>query len=154
MPDTDAAVITVGQETETYLAPLLGRLVDSGLRHCTAGSPADLPALLDGMAKDSRRAILVYSGPGSGVAEQVLEGLAASHPDAPVIVVVNQCNVDEYYELMSQGAYDYFALMEGSGVIETAIRWAAHTHAVPARTAALRSENTGGTAPPAPPSRV
>ena len=50
-----------------------------------------------------------------------------------MIVVVEESNFDEYYELMSDGAYDYYAMDEGAEVIAEALRWAAHTDAMPPR---------------------
>jgi hypothetical protein len=88
-----------------------------------------------------RLAVLVYNGPGTDTAHCWLEALEPDYSNVPVIVVVNEPNVEEHYELMSQGAYDYFGFSEGTTVIEEAVRWAAQTDAVSARAAARRSEN-------------
>jgi DNA-binding NtrC family response regulator len=118
---------------------LLQRLGEKGLHHRNAASTDDLVALLGKATKLDRVAVLVYSSPGTDTARRLLEALDADYSDVPVIVVVNEPNIEEHYELMSQGAYDYFGFSEGAAVIEEAVRWAAKTDAVSARAAARRS---------------
>ncbi len=139
MPPSPGSVITVGSETPLYLGPLVQRLADNGLHHHNAPSTEDLVALLSNATKLDRVAVLVYNGPGTAAAHHLLEALETGYSDVPVIVVVNEPNIEEHYELMSQGAYDYFGFSEGTTVIEKAVRWAAQTDAVPARAAARRS---------------
>ena len=139
MPPLPGTVVTAGSETPFYLGPLLQRLGERGLHHCNAASTDDLVGLLGKAAKLDRLAILVYNGPGSHTARRLLEALDPDYSDVPVIVVVNEPNIEEHYELMSRGAYDYFGFSEGTTVIEEAVRWAAQTDAISARAAARRS---------------
>jgi hypothetical protein len=141
MPPLPGTVVTAGSDTPLYLGPLLLRLGEKGLHHRNAASTEDLIAMLREGAKLDRLAVLVYNGPGTDTAHCWLEALEPDYSNVPVIVVVNEPNVEEHYELMSQGAYDYFGFSEGTTVIEEAVRWAAQTDAVSARAAARRSEN-------------
>lgn len=138
-PETrQGRVITVGRETALYLSPAVKRLQSQGFRHLMAHRPADLPKLLTQVPARHEVAILVYNGPGCDTAIESLRALEDDYPEIPVIVVVNQGIFDEYYELMSSGAYDYFGVVEGMAVIASAVRWATRTDAIPARAAAPR----------------
>ncbi len=141
MPPLPGTIVTAGSETALYLGPLLRRLDHKGLHHRNVASTNDLVALLDKAAKLDRLAVLVYNGPGTDTAHRLLEALDSRHSDVPVIVVVNEPNMEEHYELMSLGAYDYFGFSEGAEVIEEAVRWAAQTDAVSASAASRRSRN-------------
>lgn len=139
-PPRPGTVIAVGAETPVYLGPSLERLVSQGLRQLAAATAAALVTLLDEAGKSGRVAVLIYNAPGSDSALKIVEALDRRYPDVPVIVVVNEVRLDEYYELMSSGAYDCFGMVEGMAVIEQAVRWAAQTGAVPARAAWRRSD--------------
>ena len=139
-PPRPGTVIAVGAETPVYLGPSLERLVSQGLRQLAAATADALVTLLDEAGKSGRVAVLIYNGPGNDSALKVVEALDRRYPDVPVIVVVNEVRLDEYYELMSSGAYDCFGMVEGMAVIEQAVRWAAQTGAVPARAAWRRSD--------------
>jgi len=142
MQTCPGTVIAVGAETPVYLGPSLERLVSQGLQQLAALSADALVTLLDEAGKPGRVAVLIYNGPGSKMALKVVDALDQRYPEVPVIVVVNEVRLDEYYDLMSSGAYDCFGMVEGMAVIEQAVRWAAQTGAVPAR-AAWRRSDTG-----------
>ena len=105
-------------------------LDDGGIDHVEVGRPCDVPAALAG---DGADAVLVFNAKPGAPAQELLRVLRQGWSDVPVIVVVEESDFDEYYELMSDGAYDYYAMDEGPEVIAEALRWAAHTHAVPPR---------------------
>jgi DNA-binding NtrC family response regulator len=146
-PPRPGTVIAVGVETPVYLGPSLERLVSHGLRQLTASSADALVTLLEEAEQLVRVAVLIYNGPGSDSALRIVETLDRQYPEVPVIVVVNEVRLDEYYELMSSGAYDCFGMVEGMAVIEQAVRWAAQTGAVPARAAWRRSDATDKSCP-------
>lgn len=105
-------------------------LDDGGIDHVEVATPGDVPAALAG---DGADAVLVFNAKPGALAEELLRVLRQGWSDVPVIVVVEESNFDEYYELMCDGAYDYYALDEGAEVIAEALRWAAHTDAMPPR---------------------
>ena len=93
-----------------------------------------VPAVL---RADNGNAVLIDSAPGKRTASMLIEALRVNRSDVPVIVLVEKADMDEFYELMCAGAYDYFEIAEGAEVIAQALRWAAHRRAVPPRSLAM-----------------
>lgn len=106
-------------------------LDDDGVDHVEVGRPCDVPAALAG---DGADAVLVFNAKPDAPARELLRVLRREWSDVPVIVVAEESSFDEYYELMCDGAYDYYAKDEGAEVIAEALRWAAHKDAIPPRT--------------------
>lgn len=77
--------------------------------------------------KTEKTTVLVYTEQGDELPFQVLTELSNQQRKCPVIVVVDRADFAHYYELMCEGAYDYYELSEGSEVITRAVRWAAQT---------------------------
>lgn len=69
--------------------------------------------------------VVVYSTDGGRLARSVLETIGQRCHQMPVIVVVSAWSMDDHWELLCHGAYDCFAVSEGLGAIERAVRWAA-----------------------------
>ena len=106
--------------------------------------PVDVPAALAGDGSD---AVLVFNAKPGVPAQELLRVLRRGWSDVPVIVVVEKYNFDEYYELMSDGAYDYYAMDEGAEVIAEALRWAAHADTLPPRAMSATRLNQEGNLP-------
>ncbi|MBI3664641.1 MAG: hypothetical protein HY236_00180 [Acidobacteria bacterium] len=118
------SVIFVGNNLETSVSSLLAHLRSEGFHLIETASPEDLPALLE---ENPSVAIVAYDARGEDTARQVLRALPERRKKTPVIVVVDQGAFEQYYELMCEGAYDYFELTSGVEVIERAVRWAVGT---------------------------
>ena len=119
-------IILVGGELQTNMPNLLSSLAGQGFHVVQAPTTEELEALLD----DNSGAIIVAYGPrGDDTARRVLKTVAGAQRKIPVVVVVNEGNFDEYYELMCEGAYDYFELRDGADVIERSVRWAVESRA-------------------------
>ena len=108
------SVIVVGNDL-AGLSGLLSSLKSHGFHLVQTAIAEDLPALLE---ENPSVAILVYDSRGEDTARQVLRVLPEGRRKTPVIVVVDQGYFEQYYELMCEGAYDYFELASGSEVIE------------------------------------
>jgi DNA-binding NtrC family response regulator len=123
-------VITVGWEPSEPLAPVVAALVEQGFAHLSAPSPEGVAEyLLNG----DRMVVLVYDGGGENLAHRLLTAMGGRFDRVPVIVVVSEPKIDEFYDLMCEGAYDYFGLADGYEAIIEAARWAAGTAAVSPR---------------------
>jgi len=129
-------LITVGTGACRELRFLVDALRSEGYRCRNAPSAKQVTRLAQHAAGS---AILVYNPPRQGTAREVLMALQEIHSRLPVIVIVDEGDFEEYYELMCLGAYDYFGLPEGLPVIESAVRWAMATHPQPPRVAASGS---------------
>ena len=122
MPRPPKTVIVVANDLANGLSGLFSILEDQGFRLRRAGTTEELPALL----RDSPESVVVaYETPGEDTAHQVLLALAEAEHKTPVVVVARSGDFDEYYELMCEGAYDYFDLRDGADVIGRSVRWAA-----------------------------
>jgi DNA-binding NtrC family response regulator len=110
------------------LSEIYDVLERDGLERREVDCAEQVPAAL---SSESGNAVLVYSERGQPMATNLLRLLRKNWSEVPVIVLVDRTNFDEFYELMSEGAYDYFETPEGAMVIAEALRWAAYTHALP-----------------------
>ncbi|HZP16377.1 MAG TPA: hypothetical protein VFB00_00330 [Terriglobales bacterium] len=119
-------VIVVGNDLEQLLPGLFSSLEAQGLHVVKARSGAEFEALLQEHPKVT---VIAYESGHSNMARRVLEAVAHAQRKVPVVVVAERSNLDEYYELMSEGAYDYFDLRDGTEPIERAVLWAAGTRA-------------------------
>ncbi len=119
-------VIVVGNDLEQLLPALFSSLEAQGLRVVKARSSTELEALL---REHPKVTVVTYQSGHSNRARGVLEAVAHVQRKVPVVVVAERSNLDEYYELMSEGAYDYFDLRDGAEPIERAVLWAAGTRA-------------------------
>ena len=123
-PRTDVILIGLGQHPGgENLAHQLHAL---GMGLKTAGSPDALPELLSG---GRRAAVVVYSPRESARAGAVLEKLQERLRQPPVIVLVDEADFSEYYELMARGASDYYEMSEGIERIARAVQRAARARA-------------------------
>jgi DNA-binding NtrC family response regulator len=109
----------------TELAPKLTNLVTNlGTRgfHVIEAGEQELDTTLH---RDNEVAVLVYEHRGEGVAKRILRTLQDSGRDVPVVVVFDQADKEDYYDLMSKGAYDFFELSERPESIMRSVCWAA-----------------------------
>lgn len=118
------AILTVGMDEHALLTPLVSALESQGLQLISVRAPGELPRVL---GQHARAAVLVYCGQAGEIGNQVLNQVSRAHRNAPVIVIVDRADFGHYYELMCEGAYDYYELSEGAEVIARAVRWAART---------------------------
>ena len=116
------SIIVVGADAETNMPNLLSTLRAHGLDLVQARTTAELRALL---REDAGATIIVHDSPGANTARTVLKTVAEAQTKVPVVVVAEHGNFEHYYDLMSEGAYDYFDLRDGLDAIERAVRWAA-----------------------------
>ena len=119
VPET---VIVVGREIAAALPELLPSLESLG--HRVIAAP-EVEALLPVLEGNPEAILLVYDAESRGTAHRVLQAVTSYGRKVPVVVVTPNGNSDEYYELMSEGAYDYFDLRDGVEAIERSLRWAA-----------------------------
>lgn len=117
-------VIVVGIHPPAGLSRLLSLLQDHGYRVIVTPPTGELN---DALANNPGAAIVAYEERGENTAHRVLDLIGGSHGNVPVIAVVEDGSFDEYYELMCNGAYDYFELREGPDVIERSLRGAGET---------------------------
>lgn len=115
-------VIVIGEEIEAALPALLPSLETHGLRVMKAQGLGDLRVLLP---EGEAATIVAYEPAGSNAVRRILSAVSKMEQRIPVVVVAERGSFDEYYELMSEGAYDYFDLREGAGPIERSVEWAA-----------------------------
>ena len=120
------SIIVVGPDAETSVPNLISGLTAHGLDVVQARTADELRALL---REDAGATIIAYNSPGAKTAWCVLKAVADAQRRVPVVVVVKEGNFEQYYDLMSEGAYDYFDLRDGLEVIERSVRWAAGSRA-------------------------
>ena len=120
------SVIVVGREADAGLTALLSTLQLHGFQLVKAPSAEDVRDLVE---KNPGVAVIAYDAPGENTAQRVLRIVADAPRKTPVIVLVNQGEFEQYYELMCAGAYDYFELANDPQVIERSVIWAAAAHA-------------------------
>ena len=113
-------VILVGDDLQTNLPGLVPALEARGFRLLQVPTVESLNAVL---RSGSAASIVVYEPRGEGIARQVLRTVAEAQQRVPVVVVSSEGNFDEYYELMCEGAYDYFDVRDGPEVVERSVRW-------------------------------
>jgi FixJ family two-component response regulator len=112
-------VIAVGVDIANCAPRLLNILRGSGYQL------VEVPAVQELLSTPQRLgdAVIVVSGPQS--ARQLLGGLAQQRQASPVIVLVQRPDLDEYYSLMEEGAFDYFELGGEVTWIERSVQRAA-----------------------------
>lgn len=133
-------IIAIRAEPQPLASRIYRRLDDGGIEYVEVARPVDVPAALAG---DGADAVLVFNTKLGVPAQELLCVLRQGWSNVPVIVVVEESNIDEYYELMSDGAYDYYAMDEGAEVIAEALRWAAHADTLPPRALSSARDQTG-----------
>jgi DNA-binding NtrC family response regulator len=95
---------------------VLAYLQDRGWDIVNLSTPEELLPTLD---KFEEGIVLVFGRRGDGLSNRTLRALHdRSHP---VVVIADQCDFQEYYDLMCQGAYDYFDLLTDPRWIERSI---------------------------------
>jgi len=122
----DESVILVGLTRHPKAVELTKRLRAGGLQIIEVPTPEDLPGIL---RRFHRVAVVVYSPNRDGTARETVEAVRRSIRGAPVVVLVDHSDFSDYYELMSAGALEYYALSESPDVIERGVDWAVRTHA-------------------------
>ncbi len=106
-------VISVGVDLPAHLPGL-----QSAFQLIQAESPEEL---LPALERADEAAIVVYHRPEANAARRVLEAVSRQGLNTPVIVVVEQLDMEEYIQLMWEGAYDYFELDGDPRWIERAV---------------------------------
>ena len=119
-------VVLVGLTRHPKAVELTRRLRERGLQIVETLTSGELPAIL---RRVTRTVVVVYSHVRGGEAQETLEAVRRLVRHAPVIVLVDEADFGDYYELMSDGALAYYALSERPEVIERGIAWAIRTHA-------------------------
>lgn len=109
-----SSVITVGVDPGNRLSGLLAALRGHGYQ------VVELPTLegLFPALKHPEAVILAYGPAGQSAIRELL------HRARPVIVLVDRCDFDEYYQWMCAGAFDYFELDSDPQWIEHSVRCA------------------------------
>ena len=130
---TPTNVIAIRAGPRKALLGIYRCLDRAGVNHIEVEGPVDVPAAL---GEDGADAVLVFNT-ARGEARETLRILRRDWAHVPVVVVVDKTSFDEYYELMCEGAYDYFEVSEGAEVIAEALRWAAHSRVSPPRAACV-----------------
>jgi len=113
-------VISVGLDLGARLPGL-----QSTFQLVRAATPEQLVRAIEPAAE---AAIVVYHRPEENLARRVLETVARHRLKIPVIVLVEQLDMEEYLQLMWEGAYDYFELGGDPRWIERSLRCAIGTH--------------------------
>jgi DNA-binding NtrC family response regulator len=113
-------VITLGLEPTERLPAILAHLQNRGFDIVNLSTPGELLPTLD---RVDDGIVVVFSRRGQNLAGQILRAL--HDRPTPVVVIADQCDFHEYYDLMCQGAYDYFDLVTDPRWIERSIVTAA-----------------------------
>ncbi len=119
-------IIVVATEFEAHLQSLVRALRAHGFHLLETTSAEAARALIE---RTGDVAVVVYDAAGANTAHRVLQSITDVDRKIPVIVVVERGSFEEYYELMCEGAYDYFEVANGAEEIERSVRWAAGTRA-------------------------
>jgi DNA-binding NtrC family response regulator len=119
-------IIAVGEGLEAGLPNLLTTLQMHGFDVVEAPKASDLPAVLE---QNRGAVVLAYDPRRVGTAHEVLRVVRAIGEKPPVIVIVGWGTFEDYYELMCEGAYNYFEVTNHPEEIERSIRWAAKARA-------------------------
>ena len=112
-------IIAIGMDTIARQPSLLSALEASGFDLVEVTAPEHVFAAVEEIADP---VIVVYNDPQQNTARRVLEVLASHRRKVPVIVIVDRSDFQEYYELMCEGAFDYFDLAGDPGWIENSLR--------------------------------
>lgn len=115
-------IITVGFEGNPGCDDIAGEIRRLGLELSAAEDPDDLSALMD---RRRRTAVVIYRGQDPRLTQKILDRLSDGNRRPPVVVLVDESDFSDYYELMGAGASDYYSLSEGAAVIARAVRQAA-----------------------------
>lgn len=114
-------IVVIGNGHEAGLPNLLATLRMHGFDVVEALKAEELPAVLE---PNPGAVVLAYDPRRAGTAHDVLRVVQGIDRKPPVIVVVERGTFEDYYELMCEGAYDYFELTNHPEEIERSIRWA------------------------------
>ncbi len=112
-------IITVGLDLENRLPDLLPLMKAAGFHAVAADSPAEVLTSLD---RQRDAVVVVYNPAKQRTAHEILQAIARRKRRTPVIVIVDQSDLDEYYELMYEGAFDYFELGGDPRWVERSVR--------------------------------
>jgi DNA-binding NtrC family response regulator len=129
-------IVIIGNDLEERSPALIGDLRGQGFQVTKIRGTADLAGLLK---EDPQVTVLTYDQQGKRAAEEALRAVGRTGKKAPVVVLVEHGSFEDYYDLMCEGAYDYFEVEDNPEVIERAVRWAAGTRA--GRAAAATTSN-------------
>ncbi len=100
-------VLAVGVDAGGRVRELLNILKNHGHKAVVIPTVEELLPTLD---QYPDAVILLYNGERQDAARRLLDALNKLHISRPVIVLVDRPDFDQYYELMCQGAFDYFDL--------------------------------------------
>jgi DNA-binding NtrC family response regulator len=120
------SVILVGENLESNLPSLLSTLRAHRFELVETRDADDLRELL---SQKPSAAVIVYDAGDGSTAHAVLRITAEMGKKIPVVVIVDRGRFEEYYELMCEGAYDYFEKANCTGEIERSVQWAARAQA-------------------------
>ena len=102
-------IISVGLEPSGPLLNLLQLLGAQGYELVESPPTEKLPLTLNRLGP---AVVIVYNAWGKSTARLVLNLLAEGRKKYPVIVLVDRSDLNQYYQLMSEGAFDYFELSD------------------------------------------
>lgn len=119
-------IVIIGNELEERSPALIRDLRGQGFEVTKIRGTADLAGLLK---EDPQVTVLTYDPQGKRAAEDALRAVGRTGKKAPVVALVEHGSFEDYYDLMCEGAYDYFEIEDNPEVIERAVRWAAGTRA-------------------------
>lgn len=120
------SVIAVGIDIGIRLPKLLSELTTQGFHLVEASGPEGLAAALEDAPGAT---VVVYNRPEENTARRALRVVTRLRRKVPVIILVERSDFSEYYELMCEGAFDYFDVTEDPRWIERAVQSAAHLQA-------------------------
>ena len=133
---TSKQIVIIGNDLEERSPALIRDLRGQGFQVTKIHGTAELAGLLK---EDPKATVLTYDQQGKRGAEEALRAVVRTGKKAPVVVLVEHGSFDDYYDLMCEGAYDYFEIEDDPEVIERAVQWAAGTRA--GRAAAAATSN-------------
>jgi len=123
---SNPAVILFGSDPDGAFVDLASKIRASG---CAISEAANLDEVRSALRRHPRASIVVYSPGRTDRVEEALSCASQARRNVPVIVVTDESNFSQYYSVMTNGAYDYYALTEDSERIARAVQRATRTQA-------------------------
>jgi DNA-binding NtrC family response regulator len=115
-------IVVIGNDLEERSPALIGDLRGQGFQVTRVRGTADLAGLLE---ENPQATVLTYEPQGKRAAEEALRAVGRAGKKAPVVALVEHGSFEDYYDLMCEGAYDYFESPHNLDAIERTVERAA-----------------------------